>query len=264
MLPIDANTMRALVSVFKGIIGVEQKRIIDGIGPLLRERLDQYQVNTPLRIAHFLAQCAHETAGFRTLVEFGNGKQYEGRKDLGNIRQNDGPRYRGRGMLQITGRANYAEMGVALDLDLVNQPDLLALPDPALRASLEFWSRHKLNTWADRDDVVTVTKIINGGANGLEERRTYLSKAKNLMARLVAMDGRVMPDGTLHRGMIGENVAIIQRILRDHGADTLGVDGNFGPATELAVVQAQKDAGLPVDGIVGPATGAMLKSLDRT
>ena len=85
---------------------------------VLQVTLEAYGIDTRLRIAHFLGQTCHESAGFRTTEEFASGEAYEGRKDLGNIKKGDGRRYKGRGLLQLTGRANYAEHGKMLGVDL--------------------------------------------------------------------------------------------------------------------------------------------------
>lgn len=262
MLPVNADTMRQLVSIYKGMAGKEQKRIIDGVGAVLQLRLPEYQIDTPLRIAHFLAQCAHESAGFRTLVEFASGVDYNGRRDLGNTQPNDGPRYKGRGLLEITGRLNYRQIGATLGLDLEGNPDLLNTPENALRASCVFWNKHSLNTWADKDDIVNETRIINGGQNGIDSRRAYLSKAKTLLALLSA--GAITSDHPEHpvlcRGIKGEDVARVQTILRAAGYK-IAIDGDFGPATELAVADVQQEADLDDDGIVGPDTWAILDTM---
>jgi putative chitinase len=137
--------------------------------------LAQYEINTPLRMAHFWAQASHECAGFRTMFEiWGPTKaqaRYEGRRDLGNVTPGDGHRFRGRGIFQLTGRANYAAMSKALGLDLVAQPDLAAKPENALRIACEYWRTRGLNKLADVNDLEAITRKINGGLNGLADRR---------------------------------------------------------------------------------------------
>jgi putative chitinase len=137
--------------------------------------LPQYGITTPLRLAHFWAQASHECHGFRTMFEYWGPTaaqtRYEGRKDLGNIQPGDGYRFRGRGIFQLTGRANYAEMGKKLNLDLVNDPDKASDPETALRIACEYWKSRGLNALADKNDIVAITKRINGGTNGLADRR---------------------------------------------------------------------------------------------
>ena len=100
------------------------------------------------------------------------------------MKRGDGPRYKGRGILQLTGRANYREYGNALGIDLENNPELAAEPRVSLQIACEYWKRRKINPHCDRDDVVTVTKKINGGLNGLADRRKLTAKAKAALARI--------------------------------------------------------------------------------
>jgi putative chitinase len=155
-------------------------------------RLDQkykslfqkYEVNTPLRIAHFMAQLSHESGGFKYLKELGNNayfKKYEGRKDLGNILAGDGLRFKGRGFIQITGRANYTELSKDLKIDFVTNPELLEQEANAIISALWFWNKKKLNVFADEDNISTITKRINGGFNGIEDRKRLLVKYKSLL-----------------------------------------------------------------------------------
>jgi putative chitinase len=137
--------------------------------------LPQYGITTPLRLAHFWAQASHECAGFRTMFEYWGPTaaqlRYEGRKDLGNTQGGDGYRFRGRGIFQLTGRANYADMSRKLGIDLVANPEKAAEPDMALRIACEYWKSRGLNALADKNDIVSITKRINGGTNGLVDRR---------------------------------------------------------------------------------------------
>lgn len=152
----------------------------------------QYAITSPLRLAHFLAQSAHETDGFKTLVEYASGKRYEGRKDLGNTQPGDGVKYKGRGIFQLTGRSNYAFYGKLTGDDLVSFPDLAAHPDVAVQIACVYWSRKGLNAWADKDDLKQITRRINGGFNGLADRSNYLVRAKKLLN--VGKDQGIMID----------------------------------------------------------------------
>lgn len=161
--------------------GPAQAAIVDALGPLLEPTLARYGIDTPLRRAHFLAQAAHECDRFCTLTEYASGQAYEGRRDLGNTKPGDGRRFRGRGILQITGRANYNRAGLRLGLDLISNPELLATPGPALEAACAYWQDRVINRHADNDDLVAVTKAINGGTNGLEDRRALTGTAKRIL-----------------------------------------------------------------------------------
>ena len=136
-------------------------------------------INTPLRLVHFFAQIDHESGGFKYTTELGNKayfNKYEGRKDLGNTQAGDGYKFRGRGYIQITGRANYTEISKDLKIDFVNNPDLLSQEANAMLSAIWFWNKRKLNTFADRNDIITLTKRINGGSNGLEDRKAKFEK----------------------------------------------------------------------------------------
>lgn len=141
--------------------------------------LEKYGVNTNLRLCHLFSQLAEESNGFRTLVEYGN-KGYFHRYDgkLGNTIPGDGYKYRGRGYIQITGKTNYKKIGSELKINLLINPDLLENPEIALMASCEYWKDHNLNHYADKNDIVSITKRINGGLNGLKARENYLHKFK--------------------------------------------------------------------------------------
>lgn len=138
-------------------------------------------INTPLRMAHFLAQIAHESAELRYSEEVASGDAYEGRADLGNCEPGDGKRFKGRGLIQLTGRSNYKCYGKARgkDYTAVQNAKLLATdPYTAVDVSCWFWIENQLNALADKDDVMALTKRINGGYNGLEDRKAKLARAK--------------------------------------------------------------------------------------
>lgn len=152
--------------------------IIASLVPPLNRYLPDYGIDTPLRVAHFLAQAAHEADSFKTLQEYASGAAYQGRKDLGNLQPGDGVRFKGRGIFQLTGRVNYQAYGKRLDLPLLAHPELAAQPEVSVRVACEYWKAKGLNAWADRDDVKEITRRINGGFNGLSDRKQYLAKAK--------------------------------------------------------------------------------------
>lgn len=147
----------------------------------INDTLVKYAINTPLRIAHFLAQVSHESGSFRYTEELATGEQYEGRKDLGNVEKGDGIKFKGRGLIQITGRTNYALYGKSVGIDFSSSPSLLASPEFATDSAGWFWNQHKLNELADANKLIAITKRINGGLNGLEDRQKRLVSAKTIL-----------------------------------------------------------------------------------
>jgi predicted chitinase len=143
----------------------------------------RFGIDTALRQAHFLAQIGHESGELRFREEIASGAGYEGRADLGNLRPGDGPRFKGRGLIQLTGRSNYERFGEAVGRreELLGNPALVAL-DPGLcvDAAGWFWQANGLNALADRDDLTGVTRRVNGGLNGVEDRRRLLERARTL------------------------------------------------------------------------------------
>lgn len=138
-------------------------------------------LDAPLRMAHFMAQVAHESGGFRWMEEIASGQAYEGRADLGNGAPGDGKRFKGRGPIQLTGRANYRLFGRTVGIDFENNPEIVALPSIGLLVACQFWQMRGLNELADADDLMAITRRVNGGTNGLEQRKAYLAKAKGLL-----------------------------------------------------------------------------------
>ena len=145
-------------------------------------------LDTGLRLAHFMGQCGHESGGFRYMEEIASGAAYEGRADLGNTQPGDGRRYKGRGPIQTTGRANYRRDGRALGIDLERHPHLLSIPSIGLLASTLFWSRMGLNAYADQDDAIACSRGVNRGnpksekrANHEADRIALTAKAKGLI-----------------------------------------------------------------------------------
>jgi len=145
----------------------------------------QYQgdVDTPLRFAAFLANILHESGCLKWVRELASGSAYEGRKDLGNVNVGDGKLFKGRGLIQITGRANYTKLSKAWHGDdtLVKNPDLLATPENAVKSAYWFWADKNLNKAADLPDFKRVVKLINGGTNGMKERELYYQRALKIL-----------------------------------------------------------------------------------
>jgi len=155
------------------------RKVADIYLPLLNRFAKEFGINTKLRWCHFLAQIAHESGEFRYTKELASGSAYEGRKDLGNVVPGDGVRFKGRGLIQITGRNNYKKYSEYCGVDLTKQPELLEKPFGATRSAFWFFCNYaKLLPYADADDIVTITRRINGGTNGLDKRKVYLLRAK--------------------------------------------------------------------------------------
>jgi putative chitinase len=163
--------------------------LIRQIMPLVGARADTYaaelslamtevEINTPQRASCFLAQVAHESGQLKYTRELASGIAYEGRADLGNTVPGDGPFFKGRGFLQVTGRGNYGACGLALKLDLVAHPELLETPSGACRSAGWFWRKNALSDYSDKDAFGGLTKRINGGYNGLDERIQFWLRAR--------------------------------------------------------------------------------------
>ena len=145
----------------------------------LNKSFVKFGMTSKIRIAHFIAQVAHESDGFNTTEEYASGEEYEGRTDLGNTDVGDGLRYKGSGLIELTGRYNYEKCGKALGVDLIANPQLLRELPLCVDSAFWFWNTNELNQYADADDIETITRIINGGLNGFESRQEYLARAKH-------------------------------------------------------------------------------------
>lgn len=146
---------------------------------------EDYGITTPLRLAHWAAQASHETMQFRYLREIWGPtaaqRRYEGRVDLGNTHAGDGKLFMGRGIFQLTGRANYKTYGDLLGLDLVGQPVLAEDPETSVLIACEYWKQHGLNALADQNIIEGITRKINGGTNGLAERKAAFARVWELV-----------------------------------------------------------------------------------
>jgi putative chitinase len=145
---------------------------------------DKFNITNTLRLAHFLSQCAHESGNFKWVTEFASGKAYEGRKDLGNTEPGDGVKFKGRGYIQLTGRANYTKFSQFCGEDCVVNPELVATKYPMLSAAY-FFDKNKLWSICDKgatdSDVKALTKRVNGGYNGLDDRLEKFHKIWNVL-----------------------------------------------------------------------------------
>lgn len=153
---------------------------IEAVYPAITKCLDRWDLQTPIRQAMFIAQTAAETGGYQWLAELASGSAYEGRADLGNTEPGDGVRFKGRGLIQLTGRGLYTRCSEELywprDL-LLTQPELLEQPDYAANSAGWFWDFKQLNRLADASDIVGASRRINGGNSGLAERMDLYKRA---------------------------------------------------------------------------------------
>lgn len=201
---------------------------LDAHWPFINGALEKGKITTPDRIAGFLAQLAHESKEYLFMQEIWGPTEdqlgYEGRADLGNNQPGDGPKFRGHGPIQITGRANHRACGRYLGIDLEAEPLLLTRPEYGTAGAVWFWTignqKIDLNLLADRGWFLTITKIVNGGTNGLIDRLRYWSRNRELLG--------------LPPGDIVQEVVQVKAFQRERG---LGVDGAVGPKT-LAALRA--------------------------
>jgi putative chitinase len=194
---------------------------LDAHLPFIRPALEAADIDTPERVAAFLAQVAHESGEYRWLEEIADGSAYEGRVDLGNTEPGDGPRFKGHGPMQITGRANHAACGAALGIDLIAEPRLICTPVYATASACWFWNSRRLSLLADRDWFAAISKAINGGLNGLADRLGYWERNRRLLG-LPPVDS------------VGEQAAIRSF----QAAQGLTADGAVGPKTMAALAAA--------------------------
>jgi putative chitinase len=258
----------------------------------LCELLPKYGITTERRVAHFLSQCAHESRGFTALEEnlnysakalrsvfgryFGdapkaNADEYARNPEkianrvyfdkyrkykMGNVNEGDGWLFRGRGLKQLTGRENYTNFGKSVGMTAEEAAEYVATPAGAIESACWFWGAKNLNKIADTDDVKRMTKVINGGSIGLDDRKKRYTNALKVLGMdaedLVADDDDIqdiLDDiGVLRKGSKGDGVKLMQEALG------IGADGDFGPGTERALKAWQASNGLTADGIAGPAT----------
>ncbi len=248
-------------------------------------------LESPLRVAHLIGQCAHESLRFTVVSEslfyttadrafaifprhFRNINQaaeflrdsekmanhvYANRNGNGSVESGDGFRFRGRGYLQLTGRANYTLFGGRLGIDLIRHPELAEEPETAWLIAANFLAtRGRAGRlafeWADRNNVEMVTRIVNGGTHGLADRRLRTARA------LEGLKGEA-PRPTLRLEDSGEAVALLQRALITKGHALGSIDAHFGQKTLAAVEAFQAAQGLTADGVVGQKTWEALEPI---
>ncbi len=254
--------------------------------PYINEACNKFNINTPARQLCFLAQVGHESGSLFYTEELASGAAYEGRKNLGNTQPGDGVRFKGRGLIQITGRANYKSVGDALGIDLIKNPAMLGgknanncTPEQLRNAALSaawYWNSRNINAIADNIDLskpinkgknlenfVLITKKINGGTNGLNDRiNRYCAGEKFFKAatnsKPATTENTVKNINTiavLKKGDSGSAVIALQKALNEKGANpALLTDGDFGNGTVKAVKAFQKKEQLLADGVVGSST----------
>jgi putative chitinase len=173
---------------YAALLGYAAKRSMTDLlllGKACAVYLDRHDIDTPARLANFIGQACHESGGWRYLRELWGPtpaqRGYEGRKDLGNTQPGDGHRFMGRGIFQVTGRANYADMAARMGLPLTDTPSLLELPDNAVWSACLFWQSRGLSALADAGQEDAITRRINGGTNGIDERRAIVARVKGLL-----------------------------------------------------------------------------------
>jgi len=159
--------------------------IPDSVLNEIPETAAKFNITTNLRLAHFLSQCAHESGNWKYRTELASGSAYEGRKDLGNTQPGDGVKFKGRGYIQLTGRANYTKFSKFIGEDCVANPNLVADKYPLSSAGYFFNTKPNMWTTCDKgsgsDIVLAVTKKVNGGTNGLDDRQKYFTKFWNIL-----------------------------------------------------------------------------------
>lgn len=170
-------TIEDFIKTMPGSTRVNAVKYLDG----LNAAIIRYDLSTPLRLAHFLAQVGHESGSLHYHEEIASGEKYEMRLSLGNTEKGDGVKFKGRGLIQITGRANYKAYGDSVGIDFIANPSLLGQTPHAVDSAGWFWNLKKLNALADKDDLLHITKRINGGTNGIADRKARLANAKKVL-----------------------------------------------------------------------------------
>jgi putative chitinase len=255
----------------------------EDLAECLTEQFEKYEINTANRAAGFLAQCGHESAGFTVLKENLNysadglnkifkkyfptvadatpyarnpekiaNKVYANRMGNGPESSGDGYKFRGRGAIQLTGHDNYTQFAKSVGLTVDEAVADLETLDGAIESACWFWKKNGLNAICDKDDIVTMTKRINGGTIGLDDRKKHYDHAKHLLSGGHVAESHSASTSTEYVTVrLGSNNDTVKAVQRALGQTA---DGKFGPGTEKAVKAWQTAHGLAADGIVGPAT----------
>lgn len=184
---LKAHTRKGLSEdALLAIMALGKRQTINTYLPLMKVAFPKYRIIAPLRMAHFFAQVGHESMSFVYTEELASGAAYEGRIDLGNTQKGDGVRFKGRGLIQLTGRTNYTQYSQYVGVDFTKQGNetlIATRPKYALDVSLWFWDHRRLNSYADSDNLRAITRRVNGGYNGLPDRQNYLTRAKFFLVK---------------------------------------------------------------------------------
>ena len=275
--------MQISASVIKAIF--PKYKHPEDLAEVLTEQFEKYEINTVNRAAGFLAQCGHESAGFTILKENLNysaeglskifkkyfptlasaqpynrqpekiaNKVYGGRMGNGPESSGDGFKFCGRGAIQLTGRDNYTKFAKSVGMTVEEAVADLETLDGAIESACWFWKTNGLNAICDADDILKMTKRINGGTIGLEDRTKHYKEAKHLLGSGhvdEVVETREASDIEYVTVRVGSNNDTVKAVQRALGQTA---DGKFGPGTEKAVKAWQTAHGLTADGIVGPNT----------
>jgi putative chitinase len=253
------------------------------------EIFPKYEINTPERVAGFIAQCAHESNNFNSLEEnlnysesalnrvfgryFGTGGKKRNASEyarnptkianyvymdefrkykMGNVNAGDGWLFRGRGLKQLTGRENYTKFGKTVGMTAEQAAEYVSTEKGAIESACWFWKTAKLNAIADKGDIVKMTKKINGGDIGLADRTERYNAAIEIMGGKVPAKSKSKKKSIEYVTVsVGSNNDTVKAVQSKLG---LTADGIFGPGTKRAVKQFQSKNGLTADGVAGPAT----------
>jgi len=248
----------------------------------MKEMFPKYQIITKHRVAGFLAQTAHESANYKTITEnlnysskaldaiFGKyfkragvdaqkyhrqpekiaNRIYANRMDNGDTASGDGWRFRGGGILQLTGRYNYTEFGKSVGMSAEEATDYVRTPKGAIESACWFWKTNNINKYCDNDDIVKMTKRINGGTIGLADRKKHYAHALHMLGEDFKdiSDNDDVTYSLVRQGSKGDTVKKLQEALG------ITVDGHFGSGTEEALRAWQRENDCVPDGVAGPQT----------
>lgn len=210
--------------------------------PYLNAAMTEFGITTKLRVAAFLSQIAVESAELKYFSEIASGAAYEGRKDLGNTQKGDGKRFKGRGVIQLTGRSNYREAGKDLGLPLEDSPEIVATPAVAFRTAGWFWKKKGLNALADKGDIREVTRRVNGAivaTTHYPERVEYYKRAlKVLPDNVLAEDTHkdapdVQPEKTVEK--VGETPTAPE-VKKEEGTEVVATPAPNPPPEKIAAI----------------------------
>ena len=212
--------------------------------PHIAAACGRYEITTPQRLAAFLAQIGHESGGLRWVRELWGPtaaqQRYEGRADLGNTQPGDGRRYCGRGLIQVTGRSNYARVGLVLGVDFVSNPEALEQPQWAALSAAEYWACHGCNELADRGDFAAITRKINGGLNGQADRVQRWERAKGVLT--ITTEEATVPLPAIAAAVLPSIISSIPSLAKLFGSGSEVAERNV-KAAETAITIVQEAVG---------------------